>query len=126
MMDLGKLPLLNDYSLCTQVISVFHYEDDTVTKTVYEKAYLDFKKTLNVKKTGSTEANGFLLVIPGDSQACNVGDKVIVGENVSVPECDAAAWWRSFIPSKVDGLVVVKYVDVKYWNGSIVHTEAGG
>jgi len=26
----------------------------------------------------------------------------------------------------VDGLGVVKYVDPKYWRGSVVHTEAGG
>jgi len=32
----------------------------------------------------------------------------------------------SAIPVKVPGLVVVKYVDPKYWNGKLVHVEAGG
>ena len=126
MIALGKLPLLNDYSLCTQTVSVYHYENDEVTKTVYEKAFLDFKKTQNIENTGSTEVNGFLLVIPGDAQACNVGDKVMLGNGVDVPSESIPAWWRSFIPSKVDGLVVVKYVDVKRFGGKIVHTEAGG
>lgn len=120
------MPLLNDYSLCTQTVAVYHFEDGTVTKTVHEKAFIDFKKTLNVERTGSTEVNDFLLVIPGPSKACSVGDKVMIGPGVSVPDGDAASWWRSLIPSKVDGLVVVKYVDVKYWNGEICHTEAGG
>ena len=125
-MLLGEMPLINDYSLCTQTVSVFHFEDDEVTKTVYEKAYLDYKRTQNIERTGSNEVNGFLLVIPGDAQAVHVGDKVMLGDGVDVPESGVPAWWRSFIPSKVDGLVVVKYVDAKYWNGAIVHTEAGG
>lgn len=125
-MGLGNLPLFNDYSLCTQTVSVFHYENDEVTKTVYEKAFLDFKQTQNIERTGSNEVNGFLLVIPGNAQACKSGDKVMLGDSVDVPTEGIPAWWRSFVPSKVDGLVVVKYVDVKYWNGEIVHTEAGG
>ena len=125
-MLLGEMPLINDYSLCTQTVSVFHFEDDEVTKTVYEKAYLDYKRTQNIENTGSTEVNGFLLVIPGDAQGVHVGDKVMLGDGVDVPESGVPAWWRSFIPSKVDGLVVVKDVDPKWYRGRIVHTEAGG
>lgn len=149
MVSLGKMPLLNDYSLCTQTVTVYHYEGGEVTRTVYDKAFIDFKKTQNIENTGSTEVNDFLLVIPGGSQSCYVGDKVMIGEGATVPssqdnagettteesqgveqsgtqEVDIKAWWRSFIPSKVNGLLVVKYADVKYWDGSIVHTEAGG
>lgn len=126
MLSLGTMPLLNDYSLCTQAVSVYHFEDGAVTKTVYEKAFIDFKKTLNVERTGSSEASEFLLVVPGPFKACGIGDKVLAGDGPDAPASDAASWWRSFIPSKVDGLVVVKYVDVKYWNGEICHTEAGG
>ena len=126
MVALGKLPLLNDYSLCQDTVTVYHEENGAVTRTVHSPAFFDFKKTENVDRTGSSEANGFLLVIPGDSQACHVGDKVMLGEGAAVPAENVMTWWRSFIPAKVDGLVVVKYVDVKRWNGAIVHTEAGG
>lgn len=126
MPSLGTMPLINDYSLCQQTVTVYHMDDGAVTRTVHSPAYLDSKKTENVDKTGSTEANGFLLVIPSSTQACHVGDKVYDGEGPAVPESEVAAWWRSFIPAKVDGLVVVRYVDVKRWAGSIVHTEAGG
>ena len=34
--------------------------------------------------------------------------------------------WASLIPARVPGLVVVSYADPKYWNGEIIHTEAGG
>ena len=86
-------------------------------------AFLDFKKTQNVDKTGSTEANGFLLVLPGDSVPVAVGDKVLLGEG---PKVTTREEWAALIPAKVPGLAVVKYVDPKYWKGRQVHVEAGG
>lgn len=112
-----------DYRLCNQTVTVYHKDGDTYTRTVYERAFLDFRKTQTVDKTGSKEANSFLLVIPGDTQAVFVGDKVLLGVGLEIGTREA---WAAFIPSKVPGLVVVSYVDPKYWNGKIVHTEAGG
>lgn len=113
-----------DYSLCNQTVTVYHWDGGMeYTRTVIENAFLDIKKVQNVDKTGSSEANGFLLVIPGPSVPVAVGDKVLLGEG---PEIATREAWASFIPSKVPGLVVVKYVDPKYWHGSVVHTEAGG
>ena len=112
-----------DYKMCNQTVTVYHQQDGQYIRTVYERAFLDFKKTQTVEKTGSKEANSFLLVIPGGTQAVFVGDKVLLGEG---PEIITRGAWASFIPSMVPGLVVVSYVDTKYWNGKIVHTEAGG
>lgn len=113
-----------DYSLCNQTVTVYHCDGkDTYTRKVFTEAFLDFKKTQNVDKTGSSEVNGFLLVIPGPSVPVSVGDKVLLGVG---PEITTREAWASFIPAKVPGMVVVKYVDPKYWHGSIVHTEAGG
>ena len=112
-----------NYSLCDQTVTVYHKDGDKYTRTVYDRAFLDFRKTLTTDKTGSKESNSFLLVIPGDTQAVFVGDKVILGEG---PEITTAKDWTAFVPVKVPGLVVVDYVDVKYWRGQIVHTEAGG
>lgn len=109
--------------LCRQTVTVYRKADEGYTRQVYPKAFLDFKKTQSVDKTGSSEANSFLLVIPGASQAVFVGDKVLLGEG---PEITTREEWAAFIPTKVDGLVVVSYVDPKYWNGRMVHTEAGG
>jgi len=113
-----------DYRLCNQTVSIYHWDGkETYTRTVRNDAFLDYKKTQNVDKTGSGEANSFLLVIPGEDIPVAVGDKVMMGEG---PEINDRTSWVSFIPSKVPGLVVVKYVDPKYWRGSVVHTEAGG
>ncbi len=109
--------------LCRQTVTVYHKEDKGYTRTVYPKAFLDHKKTLSVDKTGSREANSFLLVIPGNTQTVFADDKVYEGVG---PEISSADQWRDFVPVKVPGLVVAKYADCKRWDGEIVHTEAGG
>lgn len=117
---------MHGYDLCNDTVTVYHYDSGSVSSAVYDKAYFDFKKTQNTDRTGSTEANGFLLVIPGDVQACRVGDKVLLGRGEDAPTDNVDSWWRSFIPAKVENLVVVKYADTKRFGGVIVHTEAGG
>ena len=113
-----------DYRLCNQTVTIYHQNEGTnFTRKVIHTAFLDFKKTQNVDKTGSAEANSFLLVVPGEEVPVAVGDKVMLGEG---PEISTREDWASFIPAKVPGLVVVKYVDPKYWQGAVVHTEAGG
>lgn len=114
-----------DYSLCNQTVTLYHWDgSDTVTRRVVEKgAFLDFKKVQDVSKTGSKEVNSFLLVVPCNEIFAAVGDKVLHGEG---PEIATRADWAGFIPSKVPGLAVVKYVDPKYWHGQLVHVEAGG
>lgn len=112
-----------DYRLCNQTVTVYHKDADAITRTVHSRAFLDFRKTQTTDKTGSKEANSFLLVIPGDLQTVFVGDKVLLGEG---PEITTVKEWTAFVPVKVPGLVVVSYVDTKYWRGRIVHTEAGG
>lgn len=113
-----------DYRLCNQTVTIYHWDGASAyTRKVFHNAFLDFKKTQNVDNTGSKEANSFLLVIPGATAPVSVGDKVLHGEG---PEIATREEWAAFIPAKVPGLVVVKYVDPKYWHGSIAHTEAGG
>ena len=122
MLMLPPLPPVS-YELCNQTVTVYHNDGDAYTRTVFRKAFLDFRKTETTSKTGSREANGFLLVIPGDSIPVAVGDKVMLGEG---PECYTREQWAAMIPARVSGLVVIKYVDPKYWNGNVCHTEAGG
>lgn len=113
-----------DYRLCNQTVTIYHKDGEVYNRKIIEKgAFLDFKKTQNVDKTGSTEVNSFLLVIPCSEIPVFVGDKVIHGVG---PEVADRETWAKFIPSNVPGLVVVKYVDPKYWKDQLVHVEAGG
>lgn len=110
--------------LCNQTVTVYRRTDTEISRTVYEKAFFDFKKTVSVDKLGTDHSTSFLLVIPGSKQAVYPGDKVLLGTGPEITSGDY--WFKKFIPAKVDGLAVVKYADPKYWNGQLVHTEAGG
>ena len=123
MVVIGKKKRPVSYAMCNQTVTVYHKEGDTVTRTVHKNAFFDHKKNQNVDKTGSREANAFLLVIPGKKQTVFVGDKVIRGTGPAIATREE---WASFIPAKVPGLAVVSYVDPKYWGNELVHTEAGG
>lgn len=112
-----------DYSLCNQTVTVYHKENETYTQTVYHRAFLDFRKNRNIDKTGSKETNSFLLVIPGADVRLCPQDKVLLGVG---PEVTTREQWAALIPTKVPGLVVVQYVDPKYYEGRQVHVEAGG
>lgn len=114
-----------DYRQCDQTITIYRWDGkEAYTRKVIEKgAFLDFKKVQDVSKTGSAEVNSFLLVIPCSEVPVAVGDKVLHGTG---PEIVAREDWAGMIPAKVPGLVVVKWVDPKYWHGQIVHVEAGG
>lgn len=114
-----------DYRLCNQTVTLYHREEggEIVRRVIREGAFLDFKKVQDVSKTGSTEVNGFLLVIPCREVPVAVGDKVLHGEG---PVIASREEWAGFIPAKVPGLVVVRWVDPKYWRDRLVHVEAGG
>lgn len=112
-----------DYRMCRQTVTVYHKDGDIYTRTVHDRAFLDFRKNQTVDKTGSKESNAFLLVIPCSEQVVFVGDKVMLGEG---PQISNREEWATFIPAKVPGLVVVSYVDQKYWGAEMVHVEAGG
>lgn len=125
MLSPGETPLVNDYSLCCQKVTVYHEEGGEVTRTVWPRAYLERTRAQEVGSTGSSERSGFLLVIPGDVPV-SVGDKVCDGEGPDVPSADQMAWWRSLIPTKVPGIAVVRNVSRRYWRGEVAHVEAGG
>lgn len=114
-----------DYRLCRQTVTLYHWaEGEAITRRVVERgAFLDFKKVQDVSKTGSREVNSFLLVIPCGEVFVAPGDKVLEGVG---PELQGREAWAGFIPSRVPGLAVIRYVDPKYWRGCLVHVEAGG
>jgi len=111
----------NYTKLFKQTISV--YDQTTYKKTVYRNAFFDFRKVQNVDRTGSSEANTALIVVPGAAQPFRVGDKVMIGDGPVLADARA---WAEFIPAKYSGLVVIRYVDPKYYRGALVHWEAGG
>lgn len=122
MLSVRKRACPLDYSKCNQTITVYHRSETEVIRSVYLDAFLDFRKNRNIDKTGSKETNSFLLVIPGEAVMISPGDKVLLGIGAEI----TPQQWNELIPAKVGGLVVVKHVDPKYWQGKQCHIEAGG
>ena len=112
-----------DYGLCDRKVTVYHREGDEISRTVYDRAFFDTRRSRSLEREGERGGTSFLLVIPGELQAVEVGDKVIAGEG---PVVEGREAWRRFVPALVPGLAVVSHVDVKHWQGRIVHTEAAG
>ncbi len=111
------------YEKCDQTVTVYRKSGDDYEHFVVHNAFLDFKTTQTVDKTGVSTVNSFLLVIPCDEQIVFKGDKVLLGEGPAITNREE---WANWIPAKVDGLSVVRYVDCKYWQGKMCHLEAGG
>lgn len=147
---LGDMPLINDYSLCKQSVTVYHYNGTAVTRTVHFPAYFEAVEKQTQELTHETERTEHLIVIPGSGDVCEVGDKVFCGVGAelptangqpptgatgatgatgstgSTPAIDYAKWWREFIPAKVDGLVIARSVSYRHWRGEVVHCEIRG
>ena len=123
-MVIFKRPALS-YRLCDHTVTIYRRIDSTTfTRRVVHDAFLDYRKNRNIDKTGAKDASSFLLILPtSDPQALRVEDKVCMGEG---PRIGSQKEWNEFIPAKVPGLAVVKYVDPKYYHGACVHIEAGG
>jgi hypothetical protein len=119
------MPLLIDYALCNQTVTVYRLEGRAVTRTVLARVYFEYGDALKVDRTGASSETGFLLIVPGSGDVCRPGDKVCLGEGPAVG-VDVLSWWREFIPSKVPGLAVVRSVRPVFWSGVKVHTEARG
>lgn len=111
------------YEKCNQTVTVYHQSGDQYQRRVFENAFLDFKVTQNIDKVGGSTVNSFLLVIPCAEQVVFKGDKVLLGVGGEIATREE---WSAFIPAKVSGLSVVRYVDCKYWQGRMCHLEAGG
>lgn len=125
MFELGAMPLIQDYSLCRQTVTVYHKDGENVTRSMFDRAYFDFQEEQTVDERGSAEKNTFLLVIPGSECPCAVGDKIMLGIGEDVP-ADVKTWWRELIPTKRQDLVIVRKVSPKFWDGEIVHYEIRG
>ena len=127
-----------DYSLCDQTVTVYHQDAEKhVSRTVIHGVHLGFKSVHTLDKTGGKTERAFLLVIPQSACAyvppgAYAGapgtytlaalDKVYFNEG---PQVEDAAW-ASFLPARIDGLLVVRQVDPKYLCGRLCHVEASG
>lgn len=121
-MLIGDMPLIIDYSLCQQTVTVYRKDGDIITRTVHSPAYMEVNRTERLSKDADELESTALVVIPG-AASLSVGDRVFDGIGPDVPSVGMMTWWRSFIPAKVDGLIVLRQVAQRKWRGEVAHVE---
>ena len=124
------------YFLCNQTITVYSAKD--YHETVIHGAFMDFNRQWKENDTGMTGQSQCLVVIPQgadgktfvpehsfssllDTYTISKNDKILLGEGTAITTKEE---WSAFIPSKVDGLVVVQKVNPQRGlDGSLAHVE---
>lgn len=116
---------LFDYdAMCNQPVTVYSHAKEGVTRTLYPKAYHEETLTQEQGARGEGAKVEHLVVIPGEAP-CKPGDKLFLGVGEE-PQGDHDRWWREFIPSKVEGVVVARSVARRAWLGDACHVEVRG
>lgn len=107
-----------DYSLCNQTVTLYRKEGTQVRRRVIPNAYLSAKISTPAEAYGKSMEKKFLLIIPGDVSLC-CGDRIYAGKG---PE---DVNWQRFVPAAEPALFEAGFVKPCFWEGEIVHWEAG-
>lgn len=108
-----------DYSLCSQTVTVYRKTGGEISRQVAENCHLSGSVSTPTQSYGKSMEKKFLLIIPGNALPLLPGDRVFDGIG---PE---AVDWDSFVPAAVTKLYEVSFVKPCFWDGEIVHWEAG-
>ena len=108
------------YDLCNQTVTVYRPLEDRILRRV-TRGFYRWEDTVRENDGVEHFARKFLLILPGSPQQMFPGDRVIAGEGPEITK----EQWDSFVPSAVAGLSQAAYATPWYWDGEIVHTEAG-
>ena len=108
-----------DYSLCCQTVTVYRKVDQEVTRQVAENCFLSHSVSTPMEPYGKSRSKPFLLIIPGGALPLQPGDRIYAGTG---PE---TVNWDTFVPAAADDLYEVSFAKPCYWEGELVHWEAG-
>lgn len=108
-----------DYSLCSQTVTLYRRTGEKITRKVLPGCHLSQQLAMPQTNYGKSMEKKFLLIIPGNSNPPQPGDRIYDGIG---PE---NADWASFLPAVVPELMEVSYVKPCCWDGEIVYWEAG-
>ena len=107
-----------DYSLCCQTVTAYGVREENVKRQVLENCYFAPETGQEAALTGKSRLKKFLLIIPGDFPL-QTGDRIFAGIGPEVTD------WETFLPAAVEELYEISFVKPCYWDGELVHWEAG-
>ena len=107
-----------DYSLCDETVTHYRRTERGITRQVLENTRLIRQIADPVEHFGKSRLKKFLLIIPGDFPL-QTGDRIFAGIGPEVTD------WETFLPAAVEELYEISFVKPCYWDGELVHWEAG-
>lgn len=113
--------------LFAQTVTLYHWEQDTVRRTVLRGVHWQRGRRAVPERTGTRTGTMMLLVIPaaagqpGQDYPLQPGDRVFDGEGPVL----SAAEWPAFVPAADPRVAVVEYVTPFTLRGRFHHVEAG-
>ena len=108
-----------DYSLCSQTVTVYRKTGEEVIRQVAENCHLSRQTSVPTEHYGKSTEKCFLLIIPGGAVSLQPGDRIYAGIG---PE---TINWDTFVPAAADDLYEVSFAKPCFWEGELVHWEAG-
>ena len=108
-----------DYSLCSQTVTVYRSSGTEVMRTVAENCCLSRQTSTPQAGYGKSMEKKFLLIIPGNTCPLQPGDRIYDGIGPTAVD------WATFLPATVPELLEVSFAKPCYWDGELVHWEAG-
>ena len=108
-----------DYGLCDQTVTVYRKTGEEILRKVAERCHLSCKYRTATEHYGKSMEKKFLLIIPGGEFRPEPGDRVYGGIGPETVD------WDRFIPALVPELYEISFVNPCFWEGKVVHWEAG-
>lgn len=107
-----------DYSLCDETVTLYRKTEGGIHRKVADNARLIRQTATPTESYGKSKEKKFLLIIPGDFPL-QTGDRVYAGVGPEVTD------WERFVPAAVEQLYEISFVKPCYWDGELIHWEAG-
>ena len=94
---------------------------DGILRQELPGCFMQWRDEESFDRLGRKKERKFLLVQPGQTQRVFPGDRVFAGIGPEITQED----WAQFTPLRVERMGQVSYVTPYWWNGQLLHTEAG-
>lgn len=107
-----------DYGLCDETVTHYRKEGGKILRKVLENTRLIRQTATPTEHYGKSKEKKFLLIIPGDFPL-HPGERIFAGIGPEVTD------WETFVPAAVEELYEISFVKPCYWEGELIHWEAG-
>jgi len=108
-----------DYSLCDHTVTFYRKSGEEIQRKVADNCHLSCRCREATESYGKSMEKKFLLIIPAGVFVPLPGDRIYAGTGPETID------WETFLPASVPEVYELSYVHPCYWEGEVIHWEAG-